>query len=135
MESLRTIVAPLFEKVSAPEFGIFLFGWAAIWFVARPESWRRWGYIFGLCAQPFWFLLTYRAEKYLVLAVSVLYAYSWAQGVWFYWIKPDAELKNYFRKVKKLATNRGLSEGAMLSEIFHEYFEQHATPKKSKLAA
>ena len=86
--TILTSLLPLFEKVTVMEFGILLFGCTAIWFVGRREDWRRWGYIFGLCAQPFWFVMLFRDGKYLVLGLSALYSYSWAQGVWFHWIKP-----------------------------------------------
>jgi nicotinamide riboside transporter PnuC len=88
MKKLNTLVSYLFEKVSVMEIFILLFGCTAIWLVGRHEPWRRWGYIFGLCSQPFWFIVLYRAKKYAVMGMSVLYSYSWAQGVWFYWIVP-----------------------------------------------
>jgi hypothetical protein len=39
------------------DLGIIIFGGAAIWLVARPdtEPRRRWGYVCGLVSQPFWF--------------------------------------------------------------------------------
>lgn len=105
--------------------GILLFGCTAVWFVGRPESWRRWGYIFGLCAQPFWFYMAISESKWGLLALSSLYAYSWAQGVWFNWIKPDALAEDYFRRIKRRALERGVSEKVLLSEMAREYFQNH----------
>src|ERR1700749_3671739 len=90
------------------QIGILLFRCTAIWFVGRPESWRRWGYILGLCAQPFWFYMSIKKGDWGVLLLSCLYAYSWAQGVWFNWIKRDAVTKDYFRRIKKRALERGI---------------------------
>lgn len=67
---------------------IFIFSASAIWFVSRRESWRRWGYILGLCGQPFWFWTLIATEQWGILALCVWYTYSWGQGVWNYWIKP-----------------------------------------------
>jgi len=129
METLKTFIETLLMNCAHEEIGvqlgILLFGWTAIWFVGRPESWRRWGYILGLCSQPFWFLMLYRDRKCIVLAVSCLYAYSWAQGVWFYWIKPDAIAKNYFRRIKRRAAERGIRERELWAEIVGEYFQNH----------
>lgn len=73
----------------APQLGIFVFGWSAIWLLGRPESWRRWGYVLGLCGQPFWFYMSITARQWGVVLLTVLYAYGWAQGVWFHCIKPE----------------------------------------------
>lgn len=71
-----------------PQLGAVLLGGLAIWFVGRRESWRRWGYILGLCGQPFWLWTTIAHEQYAIAAMCLWYAYSWAQGVWNYWIRP-----------------------------------------------
>lgn len=68
---------------------IFVFGALAIWLVSRTEKWRRWGYIFGLCGQPFWFWTTVTTEQWGMVALCAFYTYSWGQGVWNYWIKPS----------------------------------------------
>ena len=72
------------------QVGIGLFGCTAIWLVGRPESWRRWGYILGLCAQPFWVYTAITHQQWGVLFLTTLYAYAWVQGVWFNWVKPKA---------------------------------------------
>jgi nicotinamide riboside transporter PnuC len=76
------------EKI-ATQLGILIFGCTAVWLIGRPESWRRWGYVFGLCSQPFWFYLSYNHADWGVFILTCLYSYSWAQGVWFHWYKPE----------------------------------------------
>lgn len=49
---------------------------------------RRWACVFGLIGQPFWFLATWKAQQYGIFAVCFLYTFSWARGVWTYWIRP-----------------------------------------------
>jgi hypothetical protein len=66
---------------------ILTFGVSSIWFIGRVESWRRWGYVFGLCGQPFWFYMSIKQRDWGILLLNCLYAYSWCQGVWFHWIK------------------------------------------------
>lgn len=69
--------------------GIVLFSCAAIWFVGRREDWKRWGYIFGLCSQPFWFITVIKNEQWGILLLTIWYTYSWAQGIYNYWIIED----------------------------------------------
>jgi len=70
------------------QIGIAIFGAAAIWLVGRKEHWRRWGYICGMCSQPFWYWTTAKNGQWAIFALSLFYTYSWAQGVWNYWIRP-----------------------------------------------
>lgn len=49
------------------------------------ESRRRWACIVGLSAQPFWFVVTWSAEQYAVMLLTVFYTYSWWRGVRTYW--------------------------------------------------
>ena len=67
--------------------GIVLFGGSAIWFVGGKEKWKRWGYILGLCTQPFWFWTAIENRQWGVLILSIWYTYSWLQGIYNYWIK------------------------------------------------
>jgi hypothetical protein len=64
---------------------IFVFSASAIWFVGRKESWRRWGFVIGLCGQPFWLWVTFRAGQWGMFLLSLWYAYAWAQGVRNWW--------------------------------------------------
>jgi hypothetical protein len=52
---------------------------------SRPRR-RRWACIFGLAAQPFWFDMAWHAHEYGVLALSVVYAASWARGFAVHWL-------------------------------------------------
>ena len=71
------------------DVGIIMFGGSAIWLVARPdtEPRRRWGYICGLCSQPFWFAMAIKNGLWGTLAISCWYAVGWTQGVWFHYLK------------------------------------------------
>lgn len=71
--------------------GIVLFSCLAIWFVGRREDWKRWGYIFGLCSQPFWFITVIKNEQWGILLLTIWYTYSWSQGIYNYWIIEDDE--------------------------------------------
>ena len=64
-----------------------VFGVTAIWFVGRKETWRRWGYVCGLCAQPFWFYSTIKNEQWSMVLLSVIYTCLWVQGFYNHWIK------------------------------------------------
>jgi len=71
--------------------GILVFGCSAIWFVGRREKWRRWGYILGMCSAPFWFWTAIANQQYGIVAINFVYAYSWGQGIWNFWIRPKGD--------------------------------------------
>lgn len=62
-------------------------GCSAIWLVSRKESWSRWGYIIGLIGQPFWIYTAWQNDQTGILILTIFYAYSWSQGIYFHWIK------------------------------------------------
>ena len=66
---------------------IFIFGASGIWFVSRKENWKKWGYIFGLCGQPFWFYSAWTNEQWGIILLTLFYTYSLTQGIYNYWIK------------------------------------------------
>jgi hypothetical protein len=67
---------------------IALTGVVAIWLSQdERETWRRWACIFGLCAQPFWFYASWKAEQWGILALCFIYAWSWYRGLKTYWLR------------------------------------------------
>ena len=80
---------PLDELIA--QIGIISLGCSSVWFISRPETWKwkRWGYILGLAANPFWFYIGYKTQQWGIIIVSLWYTYSWGLGVWNYWIKPS----------------------------------------------
>jgi len=66
---------------------ILLFGGLAVWFVGRLESWKRWGYIFGLISQPAFLYSLYINWQWGMFLLSLWYTYCWGQGIYNYWIK------------------------------------------------
>lgn len=63
--------------------GIFVFGVTAIVLVARKN---KWGFVFGLLSQPFWYITAFLNEQWGVILVSTVYTGSWAYGIyeWFW---------------------------------------------------
>ena len=78
---MQTVVSAL------AQVAIFIFGASAIWCVGRPEPWRKWGYLLGLCGQPFWLYLTATKEQWGIFALCLWYTYSWCQGVYHHILK------------------------------------------------
>lgn len=62
---------------------IFIFGILAIIMVAKKN---KWGFVFGLIAQPFWFITSYINNQWGVFFVSIAFTISWLYGIyeWFY---------------------------------------------------
>ena len=69
------------------QIGIIVFGATAIFLVGLKDNnpWRRWGFVFGICSQPFWFYTTWQAEQYGIFALSIFYAGSWINGFNNHW--------------------------------------------------
>ncbi len=65
---------------------IAVFGVSAVW-LSRDErpSWRRWSSVCGLCAQPAWIIEVISAQQWGILALCLLYTYSWARGFHAHW--------------------------------------------------
>ena len=72
------------------QLGILATGVIAVWLTQhKRESWRRWACIFGQLGQPFWFYAAWKAEQWGILAISMLYTYAWARGIWTYWLASE----------------------------------------------
>ncbi|WP_394699552.1 hypothetical protein [uncultured Desulfobacter sp.] len=65
---------------------IMFFGCIAIWLIGRPEAWGRWGYVFGIIAQPAWIYTSVKNRQWGIAVLSFWYTYSWGQGIWFHFI-------------------------------------------------
>lgn len=63
--------------------GIFIFGVIAIILVARKN---KWGFVFGLLSQPFWYITATQNHQWGIVLVSIVYTGGWAYGIyqWFY---------------------------------------------------
>lgn len=71
------------------QIAITLTGVVAIWLsLCKTDRVRRWGPVFGLCGQPFWFALFIHDKRWLMLSICCLYTFTWARGLYNFWIKP-----------------------------------------------
>ena len=61
---------------------IFAFGILAIILVARKN---KWGFVFGLLSQPFWYITSYTHKQWGIFFISIAYTLSWSYGIyeWF----------------------------------------------------
>jgi hypothetical protein len=73
---------------------IMILGVTAIWLVGLTKEYRKWGYVFGLCAQPFWIVWSINTEAWGILVLTLFYKYSWAKGIYNFIIKPKINKKN-----------------------------------------
>lgn len=75
------------------QIALFIFGGSAIYLVGRTDNLRKWGFIVGLCGQPFWFYTQIQDENWGVVALSCIYTYSWCIGIYNNWIKKPIIIK------------------------------------------
>lgn len=68
---------------------IFITGVPAIYLVSRKDKWQKYGYIFGLMGQPIWVYITLTQAQYGMFALTVVYTFSWINGVYNHWIKKN----------------------------------------------
>lgn len=63
------------------QIGIAICGVTAVFLSQDSRAdWRKWACVFGLIGQPFWFYTAYIHAQWGILALSFLYAFSWARG-------------------------------------------------------
>ena len=66
------------------QFGIAIFGIAAIILVARKN---KWGFVFGLLSQPFFYITSYINKQWGLFTLSLIYTGSWIYGIYMWFFK------------------------------------------------
>ena len=69
------------------QYIIMILGPMAVWVVGWKNKYRRWGYLIGLAAQPFWFITLAYNHQWPVFAAALVYTFAWLIGTWNFWIK------------------------------------------------
>jgi len=64
-----------------------IMGMVAIWFLYHKQKWMRWGYIIGLCSEPFWFIAAWESKSWGIIVLCFVYTYCYSMGIYNYWIK------------------------------------------------
>lgn len=71
------------------QIGIAVCGVTAVYLSQDARhSRRRWASVFGLAGQPFWIAETISAQQWGILALCLLYTWSWGRGLWTHWVEP-----------------------------------------------
>lgn len=66
---------------------IFVFGVTAVWLTQSPDlNMQRYACLYGMASQPFFIYVSVYAKQWGVLAITLVYAASWARGVNTYWL-------------------------------------------------
>lgn len=69
---------------------IFVLSMSAIWLANDPRpAVRRFGCVFGLLAQPFWYYETFTHGQWGIFASSFVYTWSWWRGFRHQWLGPS----------------------------------------------
>ena len=64
-------------------------GPTVIWFLAQKKPWMRWGYILGLCSEPFWLGTSIINRQWGLFILTIVYTVCYCIGVYNYWIKKE----------------------------------------------
>lgn len=65
------------------QLGISLFGCVAFLLVLREEPRaQRWGVVFGLISNPFWWLMVVATAQWITIPLHCLYTYGWLRKAW-----------------------------------------------------
>ncbi len=74
------------------QIGVTIFGVTAIILVAKKN---KWGFVFGLLSQPFWFITSFINKQWGVFFLSIVYTFSWIFGIyeWFFKSKKSPKVK------------------------------------------
>ena len=68
---------------------LFVFEACGMWMIARKEDWKKWGYVVGLCGEPFWIYTSLENKQYGILALAIFYLYVWCMGIYNYFNLKD----------------------------------------------
>lgn len=70
------------------QVGLTIFGIIGIFLMNRKN---RWGCVFGLIAQPFWFISTFINHQWGMFILSVVYTLIWINGIYNWFFKKDKQ--------------------------------------------
>ena len=70
------------------QIGISIFGSVAFLLVTRETTKaQKWGVVFGLCSNPFWWIMVFATHQYVTIPVHLLYTYGWLRKAYVLWGK------------------------------------------------
>lgn len=72
------------------QIGITLFGITAIILIAKKN---KWGFVFGLLSQPFWFITSFVNKQWGVFFLSIIYFFTWLFGIYEWFFKDKKKKK------------------------------------------
>lgn len=69
------------------QIAIPIFSGLGVYFVSKDTPSKRFGYIFGLCSQPFWIYTLFTHEQWGLFLLSLFFTIQWIKGIYNYWFK------------------------------------------------
>lgn len=64
--------------------GIFIFALSALFLISRKN---KWGFVLGLCSQPFWYYTSYHHRQWGIFFLNFGYTITWSYGFYQWWFK------------------------------------------------
>lgn len=66
---------------------IMILGGFSIWLISLNNKFSKWGFVFGLISQPFWFYTSIKHSQWGIIAISVWYTFCYCQGIYNFFFK------------------------------------------------
>jgi hypothetical protein len=74
------------------EIPIPIMGIAALYLLGRNNKYRKYGFIIGFAAQPFWFFTQLTAKNYIIAGFVVILFFVWGMGIYNNFLKPQNDI-------------------------------------------
>jgi hypothetical protein len=95
---------------------IVISGLMAIIMIAKKN---KWGFVIGLCSQPFWIFTTVVHQQWIIFAQTIIYVFIWLFGVYEWFFKKPKE-KNQEEHLQQLFLLLFLN----LEKLTHDQIEE-----------
>ena len=70
------------------QIGIGVFGSTAFLLVTSESKFKqKLGVFFGLCSNPFWWMMVFINEQYWTIPVHALYTFGWLKKAYYLWFR------------------------------------------------
>ena len=72
----------------ACQASVIIFAIITLWLLAQNKHHvRKWGYVIGIATQPFWVVIYWLSEQWLLMSLVIVYGGLYLVGFYNHWIR------------------------------------------------